>query len=34
LFHPEELPDVRTVAVILSGGNLEPELRERLEAGS
>jgi threonine dehydratase len=31
LFHAGELPKVRKVAVILSGGNLEPELRERLE---
>jgi threonine dehydratase len=32
LFHAEELPKARTVAVVLSGGNLEPALRERLEA--
>ncbi|MEO6802292.1 MAG: threonine/serine dehydratase [Granulicella sp.] len=32
LFHANELPKVRTVAVVLSGGNLEPELRARLEA--
>jgi len=31
LFHTEELPKVRKVAVILSGGNLEPELRRQLE---
>jgi threo-3-hydroxy-L-aspartate ammonia-lyase len=31
LFHAEELPKVKKVAVILSGGNLEPELREQLE---
>jgi threonine dehydratase len=31
LFHAEELPKVRKVAVILSGGNLEPELREQLQ---
>jgi threonine dehydratase len=31
LFHAEELPKVRKVAVILSGGNLEPELRRQLE---
>jgi threo-3-hydroxy-L-aspartate ammonia-lyase len=31
LFHAEELPKARKVAVILSGGNLEPELKERLE---
>ncbi|HEY0161805.1 MAG TPA: pyridoxal-phosphate dependent enzyme [Edaphobacter sp.] len=32
LFHAHELPKARKVAVILSGGNLEPALRERLEA--
>jgi threonine dehydratase len=32
LFHADELPKARKVAVILSGGNLEPALRERLEA--
>src|SRR5271154_4291627 len=31
LFHAEELPKVKKVAVILSGGNLEPKLREQLE---
>jgi threo-3-hydroxy-L-aspartate ammonia-lyase len=31
LFHAEELPKVKKVAVILSGGNLEPTLREQLE---
>jgi threo-3-hydroxy-L-aspartate ammonia-lyase len=31
LFHAEELPKVKKVAVILSGGNLEPEFREQLE---
>ncbi|MBB5345639.1 threonine ammonia-lyase [Tunturibacter empetritectus] len=31
LFHAEELPKVKKVAVILSGGNLEPALREQLE---
>lgn len=31
LFHEQELPKARKVAVILSGGNLEPALRERLE---
>ena len=31
LYHANELPRVRKVAVILSGGNLEPELRARLE---
>lgn len=32
LFHAHELPKANKVAVILSGGNLEPSLRERLEA--
>lgn len=32
LFHAHQLPHARTVAVILSGGNLEPALKERLEA--
>lgn len=32
LFHAEELPKAEKVAVILSGGNLEPALREQLEA--
>jgi threonine dehydratase len=32
LFHARELPPARKVVVILSGGNLEPALRERLEA--
>src|ERR1700724_1030888 len=31
LFHAGELPKARKVAVVLSGGNLEPALRERLE---
>jgi threo-3-hydroxy-L-aspartate ammonia-lyase len=31
LYHAHELPKVKKVAVILSGGNLEPELRETLE---
>lgn len=31
LFHAAELPKARKVAVVLSGGNLEPELRQRLE---
>ncbi|WP_158943503.1 threonine/serine dehydratase [Granulicella sp. S190] len=30
LFHAAELPKVKKVAVILSGGNLEPALREQL----
>lgn len=32
LYHADELPNVRKVAVVLSGGNLEPELRDKLEA--
>jgi threonine dehydratase len=32
LFHAKELPPARKFVVILSGGNLEPALRERLEA--
>jgi threonine dehydratase len=32
LYHAHELPPARKVAVVLSGGNLEPALRERLEA--
>lgn len=32
MFHAQELPAARKVAVVLSGGNLEPALRERLEA--
>ncbi|HEY8998223.1 MAG TPA: threonine/serine dehydratase [Edaphobacter sp.] len=32
LFHAHELPPAKKVAVVLSGGNLEPALRERLEA--
>jgi threonine dehydratase len=31
LYHAHELPEAHKVAVILSGGNLEPELRKRLE---
>ncbi len=31
LFHADELPKVKKVAVVLSGGNLEPALREQLE---
>jgi threonine dehydratase len=31
LFHAEELPKARKVAVVLSGGNLEPALRTQLE---
>ena len=34
LYHAHELPKVRKVAVILSGGNLEPGLRDRLEETS
>jgi threonine dehydratase len=32
LFHAHELPKAKKVAVVLSGGNLEPALRERLES--
>ena len=31
LYHAHELPRVRKVAIVLSGGNLEPELRRTLE---
>jgi threo-3-hydroxy-L-aspartate ammonia-lyase len=31
LFHSHELPKVKKVAVVLSGGNLEPALREKLD---
>lgn len=31
LYHAHELPRVRKVALVLSGGNLEPELRKTLE---
>ena len=31
LFHADELPKVKKVVVVLSGGNLEPALREQLE---
>jgi threonine dehydratase len=31
LYHAHELPKARKVAVVLSGGNLEPALREQLE---
>ncbi|HEY0263197.1 MAG TPA: threonine/serine dehydratase [Granulicella sp.] len=31
LFHAAELPKAKTVAIILSGGNLEPSLKEQLE---
>ncbi|NYF77834.1 threonine ammonia-lyase [Granulicella arctica] len=31
LFHAHELPRARKVAIILSGGNLEPHLKQRLE---
>lgn len=34
LYHADELPRVHKVAVVLSGGNLEPELRQSLEAAS
>jgi threonine dehydratase len=32
LFHANELPSAQKVAVVLSGGNLEPSLRQKLEA--
>jgi threo-3-hydroxy-L-aspartate ammonia-lyase len=32
LYHAHELPKARKVAVVLSGGNLEPALREKLES--
>jgi threonine dehydratase len=32
LFHADELPEARKVAVILSGGNLEPDLKQKLGA--
>lgn len=32
LYHAQELPHVRKVAIVLSGGNLEPGLRKTLEA--
>jgi threo-3-hydroxy-L-aspartate ammonia-lyase len=32
LYHAQELPPAKKVAVVLSGGNLEPALRERLES--
>jgi threonine dehydratase len=32
LFHAHELPPARTVAVILSGGNIEPALHHQLQA--
>lgn len=32
LFHAAELPKASKVVIVLSGGNLEPELREKLEA--
>jgi threonine dehydratase len=31
LYHANELPHANKVVVILSGGNLEPYLREQLE---
>jgi threo-3-hydroxy-L-aspartate ammonia-lyase len=31
LFRAQELPKVQKVVVVLSGGNLEPELRAELE---
>ena len=32
LFHARELPSATKVVAVLSGGNLEPALRERLES--
>jgi threonine dehydratase len=32
LFHAKELPKAQKVVVVLSGGNLEPELRQQLES--
>ncbi len=32
LYHAQELPPAKKVAVVLSGGNLDPALRERLES--
>jgi threonine dehydratase len=32
LYHAHELPPAKKVAVVLSGGNLDPALRERLES--
>lgn len=34
LFRRDELPGSRTVVAVLSGGNIEPELRRELEAGA
>ena len=34
LFRRGELPERRTVVAVLSGGNIEPELRSELEAGT
>lgn len=34
LYHAHELPKVRKIAVVLSGGNLEPKLREALDKRS
>ena len=34
LFHYKELPQCGRMVAVLSGGNIEPELRQRLEAGA
>jgi threonine dehydratase len=34
LFHHSELPACERMVAVLSGGNIEPELRQRLETGS
>jgi len=34
LFRQDELPSRRTVVAVLSGGNLEPELKRELEASA
>ena len=34
LFHHQELPHCETIVVVLSGGNIEPELRRELNAAS
>jgi hypothetical protein len=33
LFHHAELPWCRTMVAVLSGGNIEPELRASLDGG-
>ena len=34
LFHNAELPPCKRMVVVLSGGNIEPEMRERVHAGT